>query len=252
MTVESRHRSEPSARLLFEPVYQLSKSVVEPVLGSPAQHPLRLGDIERTPQQLTRTRIGEFDLRLTANYLPDRCRQVEHVALNGRRDIEGRIIEILTADCASRGEEVRTCHILDEDIVASLTPVAKDGERFLLEQTRHEDRHHPRLRLWVLPGAEYVGVPHGDTFEPAHRGERAHVILSSELAHTVGRDGQLGCSLWSRNDLGIAINYPTAAGENHSLDTTLAGAFQQVHEADHIDVAVERRAVHRHPHIYLC
>src|SRR5215218_2894115 len=127
MTVESRHRFEPSARLLFKPVYQLSKSVVEHVLGCPAQHPLRLGYIEGTSEQLTGTRLREFDLRLAGHHLPHRCRQLEHVALNRRRNVEGGIIEVSIADRACRGEDVGTCHILDEDIVAGLPPIAKNG-----------------------------------------------------------------------------------------------------------------------------
>ena len=87
--------------------------------------------------------------------------------------------------------------------------------------------------------------------KPRKRRQGPHVVLTGQLADAVGGDRQFGCGFRRRNDFGVTVHHPAAAGEDHPLDPTFPGALEKIDETNHIDVAVEGRPVNRNPDIDL-
>src|SRR6185312_3528567 len=185
-------RPAASARLLSEPGRQLTKSIVEPMLGTPPQSLLRLPYIEYTAQELAGAGRRELDRHPAAERSHDRFAELEDAALLRGRDVEGRVIDAFASrHRRAPREHVGAGHIPDEHVVARLAPVAEHRERPAGQHPRNEDRHHAGLGLGVLAGPEDVGVAHGHALEAVEQAEGPQVVLARELAHAVGGHGAL-------------------------------------------------------------
>ena len=154
---------------------------------------------------------------------------------------------------AGGGPHARVHHVVHEDEVARLLPVAVDRHRRIAHDLFGERGDDAALPSWVLArsvdGTEGQGAEL-DGMELAIDGQ---VVDDGLLGHAVGRARLVRMGLTDGQVLGIGlpVQRRTARREDHPLRLGLAGALEDVEGPDDVDRGIEGRALHRGHDVWL-